>query len=269
MFVLLRAMAILAIVLHHSFGAFIGILPNSPVCTSLPKWCLAVSAHCKVIGLDLFVFMAGWFAISSWRRHACSYWRFVLDKIRRILLPCVIAAGFYALLFPNFMYDYFPAPINGTHLWFLPMIFVCYLTAPLLSRLQSMGGFASVLFIILFSLSAVLLRWLLPGRTVAELAAYWPIFAFASTLGTCGELRAWASSGFPSSGYWNVVEMLSRHSFGVYLVHQFVINALIGTFAGWLVMNRFCGVAVVFALTIVFSTISSVLFVKVCHKEKR
>lgn len=127
-FVCLRVIAILAIIAHHSFCAFSGWPPNSELMSELPAWSSKVSGLLKTIGLDMFTFIAGWFAVGS-ILNAKSATSFVLGKAKRVLVPCILASLVYQFLYPQYMYRVFPAAINGTHLWYLPMIFGLFMIA--------------------------------------------------------------------------------------------------------------------------------------------
>lgn len=167
----LRNFAIIAIVLHHTISAFCGWPPNHAVGGEIPQWVLYTSAMCKPFGLGLFTFISGYVLYYQWRKRE-SFARFLLKKTRRILLPCLICAFMYGMLFSSYMYyDWWPAAINGTHLWYLPMLFLCIMIVSLHFYVKH-----SLLFICISLAFILVLAKLTHFRTLTEMCMYFPVF---------------------------------------------------------------------------------------------
>lgn len=263
-FACLRVIAILAIISHHSICAFAGWPPNSALMSELPNKVYKVSGLLKSIGLDTFTFLAGWFAVGSIvKSKGCI--SFLVGKSRRILLPCIVAAVVYQLLFPQYMKCAFPSAINGTHLWYLPMIFVLFVMAYMCVKssdnieiLRRGGGVMRVSLIAVVFIGLFCVPFLMPLRTFGEARGYWPIFSL-------GMLAAWYKDVYESFSVEfklpEVVRTLDDHSFGIYIVHQFVINFLILRLAP---INRYPCVTVV--VMFVLTTVISLAFCLGCEK---
>lgn len=167
-----RILACFCIVLHHTICMFSGVWP--PIGHSLvdimPEWVESLSAQSKAFGLTGFTFISGAvLAYSNNKKYTFLY--FVWHKIKRILIPALIFGGLYWLMFPSLMASDWPAPINGTHLWYLPMILVCMLLTSTHIYLNN----AIFLILLVYFIDIKLMSYI-SFRTVYELYYYFPIF---------------------------------------------------------------------------------------------
>lgn len=126
--VYLRAIAIIFIVFHHSVSTLTGWPPADIGSHTVPVFITTASHYAKFFGLYTFTLISG-FLIGA-NRPTITYARYMYYKAKRILIPCLISGIAYYVLFPDYMIG---DPINGTHLWYLPMIYVLYLLAPILN----------------------------------------------------------------------------------------------------------------------------------------
>lgn len=124
--VYLRALAIILIVFHHSLMVFSGWPPSDLCEMGLSPIFSTMSFITKDYGLAIFTFISGYLLCYGKKQFNLLY---VYKKGKKILFPCAIAAIAYYLLFPQFMNN--NNPVNGTHLWYLPMIFLFYLLKPI------------------------------------------------------------------------------------------------------------------------------------------
>lgn len=122
----LRVVSIICIVFHHCFCIYTGWPPNTGLVPGLPDWLFYISELSKTFGLAMFTFISGYLLFYQKKKHL-RFIFFIWNKSKRILLPAVIFGGLYWILFPQYMFRIFPACINGTHLWYLPMLFLCML----------------------------------------------------------------------------------------------------------------------------------------------
>ncbi len=126
--VILRPLLIFCIVVGHSFSYYkVAIAP-----IEVYNW---VNPFFISFQLAAFVFISGYlFGISSLAGFKSSVLGYIGDKFKRLYLPALIFGVVYFFLFdfkgslrefisPELFYKF----LNGySHLWFLPMLFLCY-----------------------------------------------------------------------------------------------------------------------------------------------
>lgn len=207
-FVYYRILALLCILFHHSLIACSGAWPPNE-CLYLPSHPLfeSVSALCKYIGLGCFTFMAGFFSINSMQKYRLPV--FLKKKVYHIILPCVIWGGVYYLLFPQFMFQ--NAPINGSHLWYLPMIFLCFVAALPLGYGKHAGVGIGMTVAVFLCVKVAACTGALPlepwWRPVKELNTFLPVFI-------CGCLAGrYSASPVLRMAFWCVI------AFGVLMLY--------------------------------------------------
>lgn len=167
-----RVLACISIVFHHTLCAIFGNWPpiGHPLINDIPSWAGNISFQAKALGLDGFTFISGAVLYYSMNKHL-SFFRFLWNKIKRILVPMLVFALMYKILFPQLMFSTFPAPINGTHLWYLPMIFLCIMIVSL--HFYSHNAFW---WIMLIYVGLMRLNHYTDFRTIGELYSYFPVF---------------------------------------------------------------------------------------------
>lgn len=164
-----RALAIIMIVFHHSIISLQGWPPVELEPHQVPPFLSIASSYAKSIGLTLFTFISGFLVANG--KQIESYLHYFTHKGQRILLPCIITALFYYILFPNRMYN--GDPINGTHLWYLPMIFLLYFFSPLINRKLS---FSTIIIYFIVFVAFNYLTKLTGFRTFSEVYHYMGFF---------------------------------------------------------------------------------------------
>ena len=166
---LLRTIAIVAIVYHHSLCIYYGWPPNSGIETFNSNVAYLVCFLSKELGLGIFTFISG-LLLSLQRERLTDVAAFITKKCGRILIPSIFFGLLYVITFPTFMYGDLPSCINGTHLWYLPMIFLCMVvTIPILFDYKHKSLIVVFVFLITCSLSKT-------NRTFMEFTSYYPIF---------------------------------------------------------------------------------------------
>lgn len=280
----LRVVAILAILLHHSFSAFGGWPPNVEYDVVSTPLFGNLSFFFKSLGLGLFTFVSG-VLLNLQMEKPRPAGQFIIKKTKRLLVPCLIIGAIYLLLFPR-QIDVAPWPdvINGTYLWYLPMLFVCqiatYFMRPGLNvkSLMAFLGFYMILKIcrtvgIPYPDSVfVCLPLFLVGYFHRFFNNKWSSIAAAIigggiyiayiqdiTIISKGWERVFIQACFAVSLYWpahklvkgplpGLWSLIDRKSFHMYLSHQFVINTLLLTF--YFSGNCYLMAALVFAVTV-------------------
>lgn len=265
----LRNFAIISIVLHHSIAAFCGWPPGHAIGGSVPWTALMISATSKFLGLGLFTFISG-FVLFYQTNKEIPFLKFLHKKTKRILLPCLVLGCVYGLLFGSYMNPDWPSPINGTHLWYLPMLFLCIIVASSHFYLRHpicFIGFCCIVIALLAKMTHFL--------TLSMFCFYFPVFyagfwlhkakfdqvvlknrILALPLAIGGAILCLTGckgiNKYTMTIYMLIVSVsfyvlfvsipqlslkigklgtsLARQSFSIYLIHQFCINLLLGHF---------------------------------------
>lgn len=169
---LLRVLALLCILMHHSMCMYHGWPPVSWKWEQLRTFSFErlLSDSLKLFGLSVFTFLSG-FVLYYQRNKNKSYLRFLYDKIKRLVIPCVLFAIVYKFLFPSMMFN--DSPINGTHLWFIPMIFICIIVTSIQVYRPNLWW-----AVVGFYLVTIKAQNYISYRTLYEFVHYFPIFYF-------------------------------------------------------------------------------------------
>ena len=167
----LRNAAIIAIVLHHSMSAFCGWPPNHSIGGAIPTISFVLSGLFKNFGLGVFTFISG-FCLYYQSKKEESFFQFLRKKSNRIIIPCLFFGCVYGLFFSSYMFPTWPAIINGTHLWYLPMLFLCILV----TSFHFYAKRYACLLIALCYIGTFLLASWTHCRTFGEFYLYYPIF---------------------------------------------------------------------------------------------
>lgn len=267
LFVYYRVLALLCILLHHSFSAWFGSWPpNRCFHADVSPFLSSVSTLAKYVGLGCFTFMAGYFAFASMQKY--RPFLFVKKKVQHILIPCVVWGAVYYLLFPQYMMD--NSPVNGTHLWYLPMIFLCFLIALPIGYVRHVGvgigcALAALLFVRVGGYAHIIPHdsWFRPVR---DLTPFLPVFVCGCLAGrypkshrlqmifqggiVLGVFLLFLLKGKDICCYLHILfpvvlysfirmsqseqlplpsalKSFDKNSFSIYLFHQFVINLVV------------------------------------------
>ncbi len=232
----MRFVALVCILLHHSFCVYSGWPPNLNVSSGLPESFQVISSACKGIGLIAFCFISGMLVSYSFDKinknsNVHKNWiRFILKKFKRLIVPAITWGIIYAVFFNDYMIEYSPQFINGTHLWFLPMLFLLMLVVSPVMYNKYLWIIPPVIFCCFFLHSY--------SRTTNEFVIYFPSFVcgyFFSVLECkgqrCGSFRKLIYI-LPIAGCILMYLMLSLYystlfSYAIYLI---VVIGLIITF---------------------------------------
>lgn len=258
----LRFVAIVFIILHHILCAWGVWPPNHAIGSYIPPVLYGyVSFLLKDYGLGIFTFISGYVLFYQTTKND-NFFSFISKKIKRILIPCLIFAVIYYCIFPSYMlgstYQY---SIHGTHLWYLPMIFLCMLIVSSHIYLKY-----PYIYVLLSYIGLIYLDKSFTFRTFNETVYYFPIFyvgflCHKFKMEACfnnknyflflGVIIYIASIYFSSyvftvlrhlfvflivSRIWNgralnsPISLISSCSFTIYLTHQFVINTVLEFF---------------------------------------
>lgn len=152
---LMRSILALLIVFMHSFTCYNGSWdqPAGYVDIPLYKWLARLTF---AFTLECFVFISGYLmAFQQIALNRCvtnSPISFFIHKLKRLILPSVLFSILYFVIFyrytgiGNMLYNV----INGCgHMWFLPMLFWCFVGAMLLLRIPIGDRWKLALLVIL------------------------------------------------------------------------------------------------------------------------
>lgn len=167
--VVLRALAILTIVLHHSMLAF-SWPPYYHIEANVPTYANLMSQSLKDFGLGTFTFISGY--VLYYQNKKQEKWKsFLQKKIKRILIPCLFYGLLYHIFFPEFTCNIWPPAINGTHLWYLPMLFICIMITSIDFYYKKSISLIIIVWILFCSL-----KFLFYSLTIISVFNYFPIF---------------------------------------------------------------------------------------------
>lgn len=226
-----------------------------------------VSDLLKNFGLGVFTFISGFVLFYQSHKYE-AFTHFLIKKTKRILIPCLFWGCVYAMFFGSYMSSSWPAAVNGTHLWYLPMLFLCIVVTS--SHFYSKYPFVLVAFSYIVFL---LLSKFTHFRTFTEYYIYFPVFyagfwmnrlniedvlrknemkcmfaliggailwlfkvvelyKYTWTINMLAiSLISYVSIMFLTRRFYrtNKVDLsLTKQSFSIYLLHQFVVNLMLG-----------------------------------------
>lgn len=151
---LMRTILALLIVFMHAFTCYQGMWspPKGYVDIVAYKWIARTSFS---FALEAFVFISGYlfaFQLIGLKR-TCTFIEMIINKLKRLILPSIIFGILYFILFypykgfGNAVYTI----INGCgHMWFLPMLFWCFVGGWLIEKVKISDGWKLVFLVCLY-----------------------------------------------------------------------------------------------------------------------
>ena len=137
---ILRPLAIFLVVFYHSFSIYDGKwpLPEGVIPSNCYNW-LADIAYSFM--LPLFVLMSGYlfsFQLNE-KESRVTFISLLNNKFRRLLIPCYTFGILYLLIIQRPLHFHFGSIVSSLldgvgHLWFLPMLFWCFIASYTLHR---------------------------------------------------------------------------------------------------------------------------------------
>lgn len=151
--VILRTFAIMAVVCYHCY------------CPWMSSWnwydCPARNLYSFIfetilIGrMPLFVFVSGYLFsylyISRGKYHKFS--EFIENKFKRLLVPCIVFTGVLCVCLQiNYIHVFI---YGGYHLWFLKMLFLCFITCWIIAKHVNYLKFEVVLLCVTIAMTFI------------------------------------------------------------------------------------------------------------------
>lgn len=143
--VVMRIVLIALLVLYHSFAIFSGAWEKPTDCPDIPAyWWIAISSYAFM--LEAFVFISGYVfghQVKNRGDNILSFNHLILRKAKRLLLPGLFFSVIYYTLFYDIhrpMMEIAYNILNGCgHLWFLPMLFWCFVGIYVIEKWRMRG----------------------------------------------------------------------------------------------------------------------------------
>lgn len=159
--VVIRPFAILLLVVMHSFTMYGGGWELPVECHPVETyWWVAKATYSFM--LEIFVFVSGYlfaYQLTERGKAAPSLGQIVRSKLRRLILPSVVFSAIYVVLFTPFeelsFGTLYKILCGAGHMWFLPMLFWCFIGGWMLLRWRAGNGPKFTLLVILALLSSV------------------------------------------------------------------------------------------------------------------
>lgn len=151
---LIRPLLIVLLVFYHAFAPYSGIWKPIPGYADVPAyWWLDRLSYAFM--LEMFVFVSGYvfgYQVRTNGEGKLAAKSLLWGKFRRLIIPSMIFSLLYVVMFQDITQ---PAAktvwdvINGVgHMWFLPMLFWCFVGTWLLERLHVKHAFVALLLLL-------------------------------------------------------------------------------------------------------------------------
>ncbi|WP_418892375.1 acyltransferase family protein [Limibacterium fermenti] len=131
-----RIASVILIVLLHSFAIYTGAWepPVKFQAIEIYKW---IGLLFSSVAVPSFVFISGFLFKYQIEQKKWTFIEFITKKAKRLLLPAIIFGTLYLLLYnKTYKFSDILEVLNGVaHLWFLPMLFWCFVVSFFLFRL--------------------------------------------------------------------------------------------------------------------------------------
>lgn len=137
--VLLRPLAIFLLIVYHTFACYAGAW--KPFDGFVKNEFYGLIAKTNEFVPALFAFVAGFvfsFQMNE-NQSICNLRSLAIKKLRRLILPSIIFSGLYITMFTPENFSSIEKTVTSIlsgagHLWFLPMLFWCFILGYLLSK---------------------------------------------------------------------------------------------------------------------------------------
>lgn len=138
---IIRPIIIVLLVLMHSFAMYGGSwkLPEGIHSIRAYFWIQKISFSFM---LEMFVFISGYlFAFQIFElEKQFSFKNILISKFKRLIIPSIVFSILYSIFFYNkshIFFRYIYDIINGLgHMWFLPMLFWCFIFTYLINKIK-------------------------------------------------------------------------------------------------------------------------------------
>lgn len=138
--VIMRLGLIFLLIGTHTFAPYSGSWDALPHSDGI-EFYAHISSFTHFISMPALIFISGYLFGHSWHKvKGQSFKEFALKKLKRLILPCIVFSIFYFVLFNDYSQTLHKIAyyiVNGAgHLWFLPMLFWCFLFTYLIHKFE-------------------------------------------------------------------------------------------------------------------------------------
>ena len=153
---IIRPITIVLLVLYHAFASYDGRwLPFEGIteCETY-KWIARLNGFVPA----MFFFISGYVCSSQILVHDKSYWDILKKKFRRLIIPSIIFSVIYLTIFDrdnihNILQGFLSVLSGVGHIWFLPVLFLCFVTGlPLIRMKWAYGETGKVILLCILAL---------------------------------------------------------------------------------------------------------------------
>ena len=186
---IVRAILVFCIVIGHGFVFYLNGLTWPLPEGVLPSYNLQyINPVFISFQLQAFVMISGYLFASQQECKRQSIYNFILKKTKRILLPCLLFGVLYYFLILWNGESLSPLQMlrtifNGAgHLWFLPMLFCCYIVGKLMDEI--LGGFNKLYSwpILILFICVSMGSLVIPGFWCISNAVFYYVFFYLGVL---------------------------------------------------------------------------------------
>lgn len=155
--VILRLFSIIVVAFFHAYGmTYANHFPEAVSAIYRSKYEIFNQSYLINIAMPMFVVISGYlFGSQLCRGKYDSFWRMAWNKFKRLMIPFFVFTIIFMVTTksvsckPFYRWTYW-------HLWYLPMLFQCFITSYLLRKMILRGGIGRILLLLtLFVLSLV------------------------------------------------------------------------------------------------------------------
>lgn len=154
--VILRLLAIIIVVFFHAYGmTYACHLPEAVATIYRSKYELFNQSYLINIAMPMFVVISGYlFGRQLDRKKYDSFWIMAWHKFKRLMIPFFVFAILFMVTTNSLSYEPFYR-WTYWHLWYLPMLFLCFIVSYLFKAIIfSRGRIGKILLLlVLFALS--------------------------------------------------------------------------------------------------------------------
>lgn len=221
---LLRLILIFLLVIYHTFAPYCGSWREINDTDMIPISYFWIGKASYSFMLECFTFVSGWvfgYQVLNKGRQKFQPKHLVRSKLKRLIVPSVIFSIIYILIFNP---DLYKSPLSFTysildgagHLWYLPMLFWCFISIWLIEKKISNRRIAVLGLVILAALSF----FPLPFRMGATMQ-YMIFFYIGYLIGlNLIDIKKYAGPG-------NIILSLSIFLFAFIISTAFLVPAII------------------------------------------
>lgn len=137
-----RLFLIIALVFYHAFAVFSGAWAPIAGYSNIPVYSIMDKLSYACL-LETFVFISGYilgYQVSKKGAEHIRTKQFLIKKIKRLIVPSILFSILYILIFnktnKSFLSTIYDILSGTGHMWFLPMLFWCFLFVYLLEKVR-------------------------------------------------------------------------------------------------------------------------------------